>query len=128
MRGWRLTILLIAAGALWSCASPSNYSADRDVLDYQAAVSERFSRHSRPALGQRAEGRLIFRLLPNGGVTDVGIAQSSGYPDLDDAAVRILREISPFPEPPARLRRPEGVVVVAPFRFEPHAPVNEREA
>lgn len=59
---------------------------------------QRFQRYPEAAqlLGQSGTARLIFILFPNGKIADLKIEESSGYQDLDQAALNAVKDASPF--------------------------------
>jgi protein TonB len=59
------------------------------------------------ALRQRLDGRLILNVLldRSGKVVSVDLARSSGHRVLDDAAMRIVRDASPYAEFPVEMRK-----------------------
>jgi protein TonB len=63
------------------------------------------------------EGTVVvsFRLLADGSVRNVRIAESSGYPALDRGAVDAVRNASPFPRPPAEAE----IVTPVVYRLQP---------
>jgi len=85
---------------------------------WQAQLLARLERHKRypaSARARRIEGvvQLAFGLDASGGVTTVRVARSSGSPDLDEAALAMVRRASPLPAPPAG-----PTTVTVPVRFD----------
>jgi len=56
--------------------------------------------------------RLLVSILPDGAVKEVEILESSGYPVLDDAAIRIVRLSAPFAPFPDELRQTTDVLEI----------------
>lgn len=65
-------------------------------------VAANFS-YPRSAVVRGDEGRALIKVnvAPNGSITEVTLAQSTGSPILDREAVRIVQKIKRFPTPPA---------------------------
>lgn len=62
--------------------------------------------------------RLLVALRPDGNVAEVRVLQSSGYPVLDDAAIRIVRLSSPFePFPPELRQRSDLLEIIRTWQF-----------
>lgn len=59
---------------------------------------------NRPALGGDVRAVLHFRILRNGEIEDLRVAQSSGYDSFDLAALRAVQNAAPFPALPASYR------------------------
>ena len=59
-------------------------------------------KYRRTALGPSNSGSVTvtFNVDGGGSVVEIGIAQTSGYTDIDAEAVRAIRRASPFPPPP----------------------------
>jgi len=53
------------------------------------------------------ETRIVFTVLPGGVVDDIGVANSSGHPVLDDAAINAVRTAAPYMPYPEN--RPGGI-------------------
>lgn len=67
-------------------------------------------------LDQQGEVRLRLTVDRQGGLLDVGLGKSSGFPILDQAAMEMARRAFPLPPPPPSLSG-EPVVFDAPIRF-----------
>lgn len=76
---------------------------------------ERRKRYPAAARQGRQQGivHVNFTLDERGNVTAVGLAQSSGFPALDQAALETVRRASPVPAPPPGVNRN----ITAPMRF-----------
>jgi len=80
------------------------------VSNYPGKVAARLRRASRGISGSgrsRAAGdvRVTFTVTASGGLAGVRIASSSGSPDLDKAALAIVRRAAPFPPIPPEAGR-----------------------
>lgn len=61
---------------------------------------------------------LLVALRPDGNVAEIRVLQSSGYPVLDDAAIRIVRLSSPFePFPPELKQKTDLVEIIRTWQF-----------
>jgi colicin import membrane protein len=56
--------------------------------------------------GRTLQAKLIFRVLPNGEITDIRFTQKSGNSYLDDSAYRAIVKANPVPPHPAGIRLP----------------------
>lgn len=90
----------------------------QNVLDYATSHSyydmvrfqvERHKQYPAAARQQQIEGQVVIRFVitPEGGVRALRLAKASGCCDLDDAALRAVRDAAPFPRPPRQLFRGE---------------------
>lgn len=62
--------------------------------------------------------RLLVAVRADGGVTEIRVLQSSGYPVLDSAAIRIVRLSAPFaPFPPELRKRHDLIEVIRTWQF-----------
>lgn len=62
--------------------------------------------------------RLLVALRPDGNVAEIRVLQSSGYPLLDDAAIRIVRLSSPFePFPPELKQKTDLLEIIRTWQF-----------
>jgi protein TonB len=62
--------------------------------------------------------RLLVALRPDGNVAEIRVLQSSGYPVLDNAAIRIVRLSSPFePFPPALRQKSDLLEIIRTWQF-----------
>ena len=71
-----------------------------------------------------ATGELLLRFTvnPDGRVSGVVIAKSSGDTALDNHAASVMRRAGPFSPPPASMLRGGGVRVTLPVAFNPSRP------
>ena len=68
--------------------------------------------------------RMLVALTPDGKVLNVEILSSSGYPVLDDAAIRIVQMASPFQSFPVEMRKHvDQLEIIRTWKFEKHAQV-----
>ncbi|MDA0977544.1 MAG: energy transducer TonB [Proteobacteria bacterium] len=56
--------------------------------------------------------RLMVAILPDGSIKEIELLESSGYPVLDDAAIRIVRLAAPFAPFPDELRETTDVLEI----------------
>jgi protein TonB len=63
------------------------------------------SKWERPPLGNDVKAIISFRIERDGSLTDLQIAQSSGYNSFDLAALRAVQNASPFPPLPRAYRQ-----------------------
>lgn len=98
------------AGRSGADAVPAGFGRIRDAIQRGIVY---------PAAARRMgwEGTVVvsFRLLADGSVRNVRIAESSGYPALDRGAVDAVRNASPFPRPPAEAE----IVTPVVYRLQP---------
>ena len=89
-----------------------------DYLDRLRRWLNGYKRYPEAAQQRKQEGELIvsFTILHDGTVIDPRIERSSGFPLLDEAALKMLRDASPVPPLPARYRG-ERVGVDLPVDF-----------
>lgn len=75
--------------------------------------------YPRAALRAGEEGNVVLRLSIDrqGGLVDLALRKSSGFPVLDKAAVEMARKAFPVPPPPAALAG-DPLVVDAPVLFK----------
>jgi protein TonB len=62
------------------------------------------SKWVRPPLGNDVKATISFRIQRDGSITDLQVAQSSGYNSFDLAALRAVQNASPFPPLPRAYR------------------------
>jgi TonB family protein len=62
------------------------------------------SKWVRPPLGNEVKATISFRIQRDGSITDLQVAQSSGYNSFDLAALRAVQNASPFPPLPRAYR------------------------
>lgn len=103
-------------------SAPAAPAARADLEAYYEAVRLRIEREKRyppPARRRQIEGRVTmdFSLGPKGDLQACRVAQSSGNPDLDRAALEAIRRAAPFPPPPAGLGR-DGLRLELTVAFE----------
>lgn len=87
------------------------------VERYQQIISARIKQYEEyppVAKKQRWEGTTVVwvRLAPDGNVTNLSVAETSGYEILDEAAFKMIQKASPLPAPPESLRGREVTVPV----------------
>ena len=92
-----------------SSASPNTNAAAQQgnstaATNYPGKVWRKLSRGRRSRSAGRGTAVVAFRIAANGGLAGVSIAQSSGKPRLDQAALRHVQRAAPFPPPPPGAR------------------------
>jgi colicin import membrane protein len=66
--------------------------------------------------GRTAQASVVFKVLPNGEITDISFTQESGNSYLDDSAYKAIMKANPVSPHPPELKRPYVVVAL---RFTP---------
>lgn len=84
---------------------PSEESGDAAASNYPGQVMARLARVPRPRLGSRGAAVVRFSINASGGLSGVGLARGSGSPQLDSAAIAVVRGAAPFPPPPRGAQR-----------------------
>lgn len=89
-----------------------------DVADWQSRLMAYLERHKRYPPGARSRreqgtAHVRFDIDEHGNVLSVSLAHSSGYPEIDDEVLALVRRASPLPAPPPGARRS----ITAPVRF-----------
>lgn len=80
---------------------PGNAAAS----NYPGQVAREIQRVRRPLMSARGVTQVSFRVADNGGLSALGVSQTSGSNRLDDAALTIIRRAVPFPAPPPGAQR-----------------------
>jgi protein TonB len=73
----------------------------REIARYPQQVNRHLGRLRRPASEHRGTAVIAFAIAPDGGLSSISLAQSSGDASFDDLALRHVRSAVPFPAPPA---------------------------
>jgi protein TonB len=82
--------------------SQAKVSASRgSILSYAAGIRAKVARNKPSGLGRRGEVQVSFGVTPSGELGYANLAQSSGNPKLDEAAMEAIRRSAPFGPPPA---------------------------
>ncbi|KAB2678479.1 cell envelope integrity protein TolA [Brucella pseudintermedia] len=97
------------AGMGFGSASPAKW---------QSRLMAHLERRKRYPSGARSRGEqgtayVRFRIDDAGNVLSASLARSSGFPDLDNEVVEMVRRASPVPAPPAGVNK----TITAPVRF-----------
>ena len=79
--------------------------------NYPGLVMRKLSRSGKPRVNARGTAVIAFSIAPNGGLSSVSLARSSGTAALDRAALQLVRAAGPFPKPPAGARRSFSVQI-----------------
>ena len=82
-----------------------DYATSHSYFDMVRFQVERCKQYPDTARLRQIEGQVVIRFVitPEGGVRSLKVAGASGCCDLDDAALRAVRDAAPFPTPPRRL-------------------------
>lgn len=96
-------------GAAGSGSGPGD-----DYLDRVRRHMRKFQRYPAEAVQKKEEGTVLLdiTLARNGSVLDVSVAKSSGFPLLDEAAVKMARDASPVPPFPPNYAQNEGTATI----------------
>jgi protein TonB len=82
--------------------SQAKVSASRgSILSYAAGIRAKVARNKPSGQGRRGEVQVSFGVTPPGELGYANLAQSSGNPKLDEAAMEAIRRSAPFGAPPA---------------------------
>lgn len=84
-----------------SRARPAGNAA---ITNYPGQVQRKINRTRRPSVRGRGQVSVSFRIARNGGLAALSVSRSSGNPNLDRAALDLVRRAAPFPAPPAGAR------------------------
>ena len=79
--------------------------------NYPGLVMRQISRQRKPRTSIKGVAQVSFAIDASGGLSSVRIAQSSGSPELDDLALRQIRQAAPFPPPPSGARRQYTIAI-----------------
>ncbi len=95
-----------------SAANRSGEDNGKAGQDYLAQIRTRIERHKRyPARARirqlQGEVTIRFVITPTGDTQDLVVSKSSGREVLDQAALKAVRDASPFPEPPGDIFKGE---------------------
>lgn len=106
------------AGGTDGGAASGITAAQLDYFSQLAAALNQHKRYPYPAKRARHEGivKLRFVIEKDGTVTQYEIADSSGYPLLDNATIEMVKRASPLPPIPAHLKR-DRLTIVLPIEF-----------
>ena len=82
-------------------SAPSNAPTKRDYGWLSEVILRRveeLKRYPASARADRAEGKVVVKAVidEDGGISEVGVFQSSGYPTLDEAAIQTMRQAAPL--------------------------------
>ncbi len=90
------------ARSMAQAPSQAKVSASRgSILSYAASIRAKVARNKPSGLGRSGEVQISFGVTPKGGLSYANLAQSSGSPKLDEAALDAIRRSAPFGPPPA---------------------------
>lgn len=88
-----------------SGAARNTEAGNAAVSNYPGQVARKIQRVRRPRMSSRGAAQVSFRVADNGGLSALGVSQTSGSNRLDDAALTIVRSAAPFPAPPPGAQR-----------------------
>lgn len=88
-----------------TAAGRSSESGNAAASNYAGLVMKKIARVPKPRVGSRGAAIIQFSISGSGGLNGASVAQSSGSPSLDQAALRVIKRAAPFPPPPAGARR-----------------------
>jgi protein TonB len=93
-------------------------SSSASATTWKSRLAAHLERRKRYPSSARARGEqgtvlVVFRIDDGGRILSTSLARSSGHPDLDTAAVDMVRRASPVPAPPSGVNK----TITAPVRF-----------
>jgi protein TonB len=96
------------------------FSSSMTPARWQSRLMAHLERRKRYPAGARSRGEVgvaavRFTIDDSGNVLNVALARSSGFPDLDEEVVALVRRASPVPAPPPGANK----TITAPVRFKP---------
>ncbi|MBX9946908.1 MAG: TonB family protein, partial [Reyranella sp.] len=93
--------------------------ARNSYLDRVARHTSRYRYYPRVALEGRQEGRVVTRvtIARDGGLIDVRIDKSSGWPAIDAAELDALRKSAPFPPVPPDMPG-DPLILILPINYD----------
>jgi protein TonB len=111
------------SGSEVSAALETAKTAEITPDEWQAEMLAKLASSKRYPDGARSRGEkgivfLKFAVNPKGDVTAAEIAKSSGFPELDQAALDMIARASPLPAPPAVIARAVGITVPVDFGLQ----------
>ncbi|WP_420003846.1 TonB family protein [Arenibacterium sp. LLYu02] len=92
-------------------AAAASGAGNAAVSNYPGLVMRQISRQRKPRTSIKGVAQVSFAIDANGGLASVRIAQSSGSAELDDLALRQIRQAAPFPPPPSGARRQYTIAI-----------------
>jgi len=111
------------SGSEVSAALETAKTAEITPDEWQVEMLAKLASSKRYPDGARSRGEkgivfLKFAVNPKGEVTAAEIAKSSGFPELDQAALDMIARASPLPAPPAVIARAVGITVPVDFGLQ----------
>lgn len=79
--------------------------------NYRGLINERIRRAPKPRSMATASAAIQFRIAPDGRISEIVVAKSSGSPRFDRDALNTVRGAAPFPPPPSGAGRVYNIVV-----------------
>lgn len=109
----------ISTGSQNTVSTGGNKGADRSYISVISAKLARYKRYPKSARKKEHEGTvtLFFIVKRDGKVIESYISQSSGYPQLDRAVLRMLKKASPLPRFPENMEQ-EQLSIRIPIEFK----------
>lgn len=112
-----------SSGSEVSAALETAKTAEITPDEWQVEMLTKLASNKRYPDGARSRGEkgivfLKFAVSPKGDVTAAEIAKSSGFPELDQAALDMIARASPLPPPPAVIARAVGITVPVDFGLQ----------
>lgn len=97
-------ILLLSVMPLTPAVAQSDAPED-DVTAFYNEVMTALGNQPRPSFSIDAEALIAFSVADDGSIDTISVARSSGSDPLDVAAVELIQNAAPFPEPPEGANR-----------------------
>jgi protein TonB len=87
-----------------SAATSSVYGSSTDYFSMVRMMIENHKQYPYAARKRQIEGRVVLRFVidSDGSAKELSVIGSSNYQILDEAALRAVRDSSPFPGPPEK--------------------------
>ncbi|NSX56204.1 energy transducer TonB family protein [Parasulfitobacter algicola] len=83
-----------------TAAGTSRRSGNAEISNYPGRVMSQISRVPKPRVRSSGSAVISFSISSNGGLARVSLTRSSGFGELDRAAIDVIRKAAPFPIPP----------------------------
>lgn len=118
----RLIIGLLLSLIL-SVSSVSGQSTTWLTPEYIGLIQQKIDTYFTYPLEAQSNGwegivKVKFTLTADGRIKDIDIAESSGYPLLDAAAILAIKDASPYPAPASTAAKGEELEIIVPVRYE----------
>ena len=86
-------------------AAQAEAQASAAAASYPTQVMQRLSRTRRDRVRMAGTAVISFTVADSGGLAALGVAQSSGAPEVDEAGLALVQRAVPFPVPPPGAQR-----------------------